>query len=76
MTLREEFENTMKNAKGGISLLFEVRNSQYIEWLENELSKLRQGAVISSFDGKCHKDIICAKKTAGICDLGKCQNEC
>ncbi len=48
MTLREEFESSMKNAKGGISLLFEVRNNQYIEWLESELSKLRQSAVCGS----------------------------
>lgn len=43
MTLREEFENEIKSTKGGVSVLFEARNQQYIEWLESrckEVSKL------------------------------------
>lgn len=37
MTLREEFENEVKNNKGGISVLFETSNQHYIDWLENKV---------------------------------------
>jgi len=49
MTLREEFEDTVKTEKGGISVLFETSNQHYIEWLENQINKLRQDAVQGRF---------------------------
>lgn len=42
MTLREEFENEVKNNKGGISVLFETSNQHYIDWLENKVKALSQ----------------------------------
>lgn len=45
MTLREEFENEVKNSKGGISILFETSNQHYIDWLENRIKALSQHTV-------------------------------
>jgi DNA-binding SARP family transcriptional activator len=45
MTLREEFENEVKNNKGGISVLFETSNQHYIDWLENKVKALVQDYV-------------------------------
>jgi hypothetical protein len=39
MSLREKFEEEVKNNKSGVSVLFETSNQHYIEWLESKINK-------------------------------------
>lgn len=45
MTLREEFENEIKNKKD-IERLFETSNKKYIEWLEVRINNLGKDLII------------------------------